>query len=338
MVGLVIGLGLTAFAFWFLSVTVIKDAAYIRVEAEVVDVAEVRVRDSDSHYYYTAYAEIVEYEVAGKKYRAQNTTLSSIPPKNLGGKITVAYDPENPQICFFPSSYYSFVPVAFVMAAGFLAAAGILLRLDYKERKMEKLLLSIPNAEFVLSAAAKEQFIKTDKPIIAVSGKSNVGKSSFINMITHRKKLAKVSKDPGRTRLINYFDCGKFILADLPGYGYAKVSRGEKEKWAKLLDDFFADQNNVTHVFSLADIRHEPTADDRQMIEFMYYRQIPFTVIATKADKLSRAGVNKGKITIAQTFKCGADNIIATSSQTGQGLEEVFKRIESIINTGEEDA
>ena len=199
-------------------------------------------------------------------------------------------------------------------------------------------MLKITNAEFMLSAAGKSQFIKSDKPIIAVCGKSNVGKSSFINMITHRKKLAKVSKDPGRTRLINYFDCGKFILADLPGYGYAKVSRGEKEKWAKLLDDFFADQNNVTHVFSLADIRHEPTADDRQMIEFMYYRQIPFTVIATKADKLSRAGVNKGKITIAQTFKCGADNVIATSAQTGQGLEEVFKRIESIINTGEEDA
>lgn len=126
MVGLIIGLGLTAFAFWFLSVTVIKDAAYIRVEAEVVDIAEVRVRDSDSHHYYTAFAEIVEYEVAGFKYRAQNTTLSNIPPKNLGGKITVAYDPENPQICFFPSSYYSFVPVAFVIAAGFLMVGVVL--------------------------------------------------------------------------------------------------------------------------------------------------------------------------------------------------------------------
>jgi len=338
LVGLIIGLGLTAFSVWFLYDTVLKDFNYVRIEAEVVDIAEVRVRDSNGHGYYTAFAEIVEYEVSGKKYRAQNTTLSNIHPKNLGGEITVAYDPDNPEVCFFPSSYYSFVPVAFVIAAGFLTVGVVLLRLDYKERKMEKLLSGVPNAEFVLSAASKEQFIKTDKPIIAVSGKSNVGKSSFINMITHRKKLAKVSKDPGRTRLINYFDCGKFILADLPGYGYAKVSRGEKVKWAKLLDDFFADQNNVTHVFSLADIRHEPTADDKQMIEFMYYRQIPFTVIATKADKLSRAGVNKGKITIAQTFKCGADNVIATSAQTGQGLEEVFKRIESIINTGEEDA
>ena len=100
---------------------------------------------------------------------------------------------------------------------------------------------SIPNASFITSAASKEQFILTDKPIIAVSGKSNVGKSSFINMLTNRKKLAKVSKEPGRTRLVNYFDCGAFILADLPGYGFARVSKEEKIKWARLLDDFFAD-------------------------------------------------------------------------------------------------
>lgn len=143
---------------------------------------------------------------------------------------------------------------------------------------------SIPNASFITSAASKEQFILTDKPIIAVSGKSNVGKSSFINMLTNRKKLAKVSKEPGRTRLVNYFDCGTFVLADLPGYGFARVSKEEKLKWARLLDDFFSDKDMVSRVFALCDIRHNPTADDMQMIEFLYYHAIPFTVIATKAE------------------------------------------------------
>ena len=138
LVALIIGLGLTAFSVWFLCDTVLRDMDFVRIDAEVVEIAEVRVRDSDSHFYYTAYAEIVEYEVSGIKYRAQNTTMSNIPPDNIGSKITVAYDPDNPANCFFSSSYYSFVPVAFVIATGFLTVGIILLRLDYKERKMEK--------------------------------------------------------------------------------------------------------------------------------------------------------------------------------------------------------
>ena len=115
-------------------------------------------------------------------------------------------------------------------------------------------MLKITKAEFITSAASKAQFVKTDKPIIAVCGKSNVGKSSFINMLAGRKKLAKVSKEPGRTRLINYFDFGAFVLADLPGYGFARVSKEEKAKWAKLLDEFFAERE-AAHVFALCDIR-----------------------------------------------------------------------------------
>ena len=192
-------------------------------------------------------------------------------------------------------------------------------------------MLKITNAEFITSAASKAQFIKTDKPIIAVCGKSNVGKSSFINMLANRKKLAKVSKEPGRTRLINYFDFGEFVLADLPGYGFARVSKEEKLKWAKLLDDFFAEKSSISHVFSLADIRHDPTADDEQMIEYLYYHLVPFTVIATKADKLSKAQQAKSLTNIAATYKCGADNIIATSSETRQGLERVLEIIEKVI-------
>ena len=192
-------------------------------------------------------------------------------------------------------------------------------------------MLKITKAEFITSAASKEQFVKCDRPVIAVCGKSNVGKSSFINMLAGRKKLAKVSKEPGRTRLVNYFDFGEFVLADLPGYGFARVSKEEKLKWAKLLDCFF-EERNAAHFFALCDIRHNPTEDDKQMIEYLYYNIIPFTVIATKADKLSKAAVSRSVQNIAATYKCGADNIIATSSETRQGLDKVLERIEGIIN------
>jgi len=199
-------------------------------------------------------------------------------------------------------------------------------------------MLKITNAEFITSAADKSQFIKSDKPIIAVCGKSNVGKSSFINMLANRKKLAKVSKEPGRTRLVNYFDFGTFILADLPGYGYARVSKAEKLKWARLLDDFFADKGNIAHVFALADIRHDPTADDRQMVEYLYYHTVPFTVVATKVDKLSRAQADKSLFNIAAAYKCGKDNVLATSAETRQGLDRVLERIENVLLIGENDA
>lgn len=187
------------------------------------------------------------------------------------------------------------------------------------------------NAKFITSAAKKEQFITSEKPIIAVCGKSNVGKSSFINMLANQKKLAKVSGEPGRTRLINYFDFGGFILADLPGYGYAKVSKSEKEKWAKLLDDFFTDEYRPAHVFALCDIRHEPTADDKIMVNFLYERLIPFTVIATKADKLSKAQMNKAVTTLSTAYTCGRDAIVATSAKTRFGLERVIEEINKIL-------
>ncbi|MCD8371849.1 MAG: ribosome biogenesis GTP-binding protein YihA/YsxC [Clostridia bacterium] len=198
-------------------------------------------------------------------------------------------------------------------------------------------MLKITDATYLTSAVSKTQFIHTDKPIIAVSGKSNVGKSSFINMLAGRNKLARVSKEPGRTRMVNYFDFGPFILADLPGYGYARVSQAEKQRWGKLMQDFFADSSNVTHVISLCDVRHPPTQDDKDMIHFLYAGLIPFTVAATKADKVSRMAAKNGARLIANTFACGEDNVIITSSETKQGREEVLARIEHIINLFEEN-
>lgn len=199
-------------------------------------------------------------------------------------------------------------------------------------------MLKITNAKFITSAATKSQFIESEKPIIAVCGKSNVGKSSFINMLANQKKLARVSQEPGRTRLINYFDFGAFILADLPGYGYARVSKAEKAKWAKTLDDFFAEREKIAHVFALCDIRHDPTQDDRAMVEYLYYHIIPFTVVATKADKLSRMQAGKSVANIASFYKCGQGDIISTSSQTKQGLETVLARIEQIISVHNDSA
>ena len=191
--------------------------------------------------------------------------------------------------------------------------------------------MKITSAQFITSAASKEGFITADKPVIAVCGRSNVGKSSFINMLAGRKKLARVSQQPGRTRLVNYFDLGPVLLADLPGYGYARVGKQEKAKWARLLDDFFADPANTSHVFTLCDIRHEPTADDKSMVGYLYYHRIPFTVVATKADKLSRSQIDRALTAIAAAYKCGKGDIIATSSVTKQGLDAVLAVLDGVV-------
>lgn len=195
----------------------------------------------------------------------------------------------------------------------------------------------IKDAKFILSAADRKGFIRPEKPMIAVCGKSNVGKSSFINALANRKKLAKTSAEPGRTRLVNYFDFGQFVLADLPGYGFARVSKAEKQKWARLLEDFFAEKENIAHVFALADIRHDPTADDITMIEFLYYHRIPFTIVATKADKLPKTRVKEHVRAIASEFKTGEGNVVAFSSETGRGKEDVLSLLDRILLLSEQN-
>lgn len=200
------------------------------------------------------------------------------------------------------------------------------------KQQMQPPPMVIKNATFITSAAKAEQFITPTKPMIAVCGKSNVGKSSFINMLANRKKLAKTSSEPGRTRLVNYFDFGEFILADLPGYGFARVSKGEKEKWAKTLDQFFQNKDSIAHVFMLVDSRHDPTEDDVQMIDFLHYHTIPFTVTLTKADKLSRMKLKEHIKAIAADLYLGEKNLLATSSETGYGKNDVLGKICSVID------
>ena len=189
----------------------------------------------------------------------------------------------------------------------------------------------IKQAKFITSVADGKNFYFTEKPIIAVSGKSNVGKSSLINMLANNSKLARTSVTPGRTRLINYFDFGEFVLADLPGYGFAKVSKEEKKKWGELLETFLTTQK-IRLLISLVDIRHEPTEDDKLMINYLNFYRIPFVVVATKADKLGTPRIKPSVSSIATALKLGVGNITATSAETGYGKDDVLRLIEEAIS------
>ena len=192
--------------------------------------------------------------------------------------------------------------------------------------------MEIKQAKFITSAASEAQFLRPEKPMIAICGKSNSGKSTLINLLANRKGLAKTSAEPGRTRLVNYFDFGAFWLADLPGYGYAAVSKAEKEKWGKTLDKFFANKEDIAHVFVLSDIRRDPSEDDLQMITFLNYHILPFTVIATKSDKLSKMKRKERVRAIAQSLGLGEGNVIAVSGISGEGKDEMLKKISGIID------
>jgi GTP-binding protein len=173
---------------------------------------------------------------------------------------------------------------------------------------------------------------------ICVVGRSNVGKSSFLNMLCRQKKLAKTSQEPGRTRLINIFGIngGEFVFVDLPGYGFAKAPEGEKARWGMMIEQYLSQSENLKHVFSLVDIRHEPSPLDKQMLNYLYHYGLPFTVIATKADKLSKPQIAKSVGVISSALAVGRDNIICVSAD-GQGRETVYARIEQILSVSESE-
>ena len=192
--------------------------------------------------------------------------------------------------------------------------------------------MEIKEAKFLKSAVEVRGYLRPERPMIAVCGRSNAGKSSLINLLANRKNLAKTSSAPGRTRLVNYFDFGEFWLADLPGYGYAAVSRDEKARWGKTLDAFFAKKEDIRHVFLLIDIRRDPSGDDLQLVDFLNYHIIPFSVIATKSDKLSRMKTKERRRAIASQFGLGEDNVAVVSSVTGEGKADVLSRIAQVCS------
>ncbi len=188
-------------------------------------------------------------------------------------------------------------------------------------------------ATFILSAAKPEQFIKTDLPEICFAGRSNVGKSSMINKILNRKKLVKVGNTPGKTRLINFFNIdSKYIFTDLPGYGYAAVSKAERAAWGKLIEYYFAKRQNLALCVLLLDIRRIPNDDDMKMIKAMKSRNVPLISVLTKSDKLSNNQRFKQVKLISDKSGISIDNLIIFSSMTGQGKDEIWQAIEQNIS------
>ncbi len=197
--------------------------------------------------------------------------------------------------------------------------------------------MKIKNASYVKGAASYGQCVVSELPQVAVAGKSNVGKSSFINYLVGDGKLARTSKLPGRTRLINYFlvNCDnekEFLLADLPGYGFAKVSDAEKLKWADLLEKYLANETQLAQVLFLVDIRHDPTKDDATMYNYLFANNVPFTVIATKADKLPKSQVKNRCRAIASFFKLGEGNVLPVSSSDKTGIDAVLDKLQQILS------
>ena len=180
-----------------------------------------------------------------------------------------------------------------------------------------------------------------DLPEICVVGRSNVGKSSVINLIAGRKNLAKTSSTPGRTRLLNMFDfvlghAGNtqtlnFTLIDLPGYGYAKAAKTQIERWGALTDEYFGATNKLKHVLALIDIRHPPSALDKQMINFLTHRGIGFTLISTKADKISASQMAKHIQMLATNLAVGKGNIIPTSTLKPRCRQDVLDRLWQVL-------
>ena len=191
--------------------------------------------------------------------------------------------------------------------------------------------MQVKRADFITSMKDYGEFATKGCPEVAFAGKSNVGKSSMINKLTNRGKLARTSATPGKTRLINVFQINQEInFIDLPGYGFAKVSKAEKESWGKMMQNYFATTEDLCHVFHLVDIRHEPTSEDREMNLFLRQAGIPFTVIATKADKISRGARMKHIAPICRALAVQPWQVIPFSSEDGSGREDILAKIEEV--------
>lgn len=198
--------------------------------------------------------------------------------------------------------------------------------------------MNFSNAKFLTSYGKLSQLPKSDRPEICFSGRSNVGKSTLINKILNRKAIARVSSVPGKTVTINFFELENIYLVDLPGYGYAKVSKGEKRGWSDLIGGYLDDgRRQLALVIQLIDMRHAPTKDDIQMINYLIDNELPFIIVLTKSDKLNKREREERMAAFAEEIPCFEDiTVVPFSAVTFEGVETVREIIEDASNDFEE--
>ena len=198
--------------------------------------------------------------------------------------------------------------------------------------------MNFNKAEFILSAVEPSKFLRDGLPQIAFAGRSNVGKSSVINRVLGRKNFAHVGATPGKTSQVNYFKIdGKAYLVDLPGYGYAKVSKSTTENWGQMMESYLSGRKSLLKVIQLVDIRHEPTAQDVQMYEYLRHYGLDGIVVATKADKISGSQRSKCISVIRKKLGLTAeDTVIPVSSLKKTGNDVLLERIEELLKNGED--
>jgi GTP-binding protein len=192
--------------------------------------------------------------------------------------------------------------------------------------------MKIKTVEFTKSAFNEEQYPKDDLPQIVIAGRSNVGKSTLINTVLNRKNLAKTSSRPGKTRGINFYLINnKFYLVDLPGYGYAKVSKEMKNQWAHNIETFLNTSRNLRHGLLLIDIRRVPTEDDLLMINWFKYKNLPFTVVLTKADKVNKSQAQKAVEDVCKIFNINREEVVIFSALEKIGVSQVLSIFEKNV-------
>lgn len=194
--------------------------------------------------------------------------------------------------------------------------------------------MKISSAEFITSSVRKSGYPEDLKDEFLLIGRSNVGKSSFINALINRKNFARISSIPGKTQTLNFYLINNnFYLVDVPGYGFAKVNKNLKNKFGLMIEDYLKSRENLKMVFMLVDFRHKPTNDDILMYDYLKYYNIPATIIATKVDKVSKNAYDKNKKLIKESLKLNPDDeIILFSSLNKTGVEEVHNKILSLID------
>lgn len=200
------------------------------------------------------------------------------------------------------------------------------------ERVQGGMVMKIGQAEYIISAVGPAQYPADGLPEIALAGRSNVGKSSFINKMLGRRNLVRISEKPGKTQKLNYFKInGSFYFVDVPGYGYAKVSKTEKEAWGKMLEAYFSERGELSAVVHVVDLRHPPSKEDVQMHNYLVYFGHPVVTVATKADKVPKGKHQKQKQIIAHDLGIDTDELLLFSSVTGAGKDEAWHTLERFI-------